>query len=253
MQSMAEISCRLNAMEKIRLDKYISNNKGISRSVARKLIFKGQVWVNGAAVKDISYQVDISHDKVLLDGGEVGYKKHVYILMNKPAGVLCATDDKKAKTVIDMLPDEYKKRNVFPVGRLDKNTTGLLVITDDGEFAHNFISPKKHIEKSYIVTLDGEIKDGMAESFANGMTFADGTRVGAAKLVKLQSNKARVIITEGKYHQIKRMFGMVDLGVDALHRERIGQLTLPDGLKEGEFTEIAPETAEKLHNNPICV
>ncbi|MCQ2477724.1 MAG: 16S rRNA pseudouridine(516) synthase [Clostridia bacterium] len=240
-------------MEKIRLDKFISNQKGISRSVVRKLILKGQATVNSVTVRDFSYILDADADEVCLNGEKIGYNKYVYILMNKPKGVICSTDDKRSKTVIDLLPEIYKNRNLFPVGRLDKDTTGLLVITDDGGFAHSFISPKKHIEKSYIVMLDGKIDEQIKEKFANGVVLKDGTTLKSAMLEILEESKARVIITEGKYHQIKRMFGTVGLGVNELHRERIGSLSLPHDLNTGEFCEISSKTAQKLQENPRCV
>ena len=166
--------------------------------------------------------------------------------MNKPMGVLSASNDKSRKTVVDLVPQEIKRQDLFPVGRLDKDTTGLLIITDDGVFAHNCISPKKAIEKGYIATLDGNIDNEMIEKFKLGVLLADGTRCKPAKLEYISDNVARIIITEGKYHQIKRMFGTVGLGVNALHRESIGGLHLPDNLTEGECIEM---TKPQLENS----
>ncbi len=231
-------------MKKQRLDKFISNQLLLSRSIVRTGIHKGKASVNGTVVRDMAFAVDVQNDSVIYDGKCVGYKEYVYILLNKPKGILSAATDKTRKTVVDLVPEQLKRQGLFPVGRLDKDTTGLLIITDDGIFAHNCISPKKAISKSYIASLDGDITDDMVKCFADGVTLADGTVCKSAKLERIGVNIARIIITEGKYHQIKRMFGTVGLGVDSLHRESIGGLTLPDGLKEGECVEMTKEALE---------
>ncbi len=233
-------------MKKQRLDKFISNQLIISRSVVRKGIFKGFAAVNGSVVRDIAFSVDTEKDLIVYDGQQIGYKEYVYILMNKPKGVLSAATDKSCETVVDLVPENIKRQGLFPVGRLDKDTTGLLLITDDGIFAHNCISPKKAVSKSYIVTLDGDINDDMIKSFKEGITLADGTICKSAILERVSNNVARIIITEGKYHQIKRMFGTVGLGVNDLHRESIGGLTLPDNLKCGECIEMTKQELETV-------
>ncbi len=225
-------------MPKIRLDRFISNNLNISRKVSAEKIRGGLVAVNGTAVKSVSFSVDTEKDTVTFADKPVEYKKHIYIMMNKPAGILSASNDKSRKTVVDLVPDEMKRQGLFPVGRLDKDTTGLLFITDDGEFAHNCISPKKAIPKSYIVTLDGNIKSDAVLKFKEGIVLADGTKCKSATLEILKNNVARVIITEGKYHQIKRMFGTLGLGVDKLHRESVGNIKLPKTLKESQCLEM---------------
>ena len=159
-------------------------------------------------------------------------------MLNKPAGILSASNDKNRKTVVDLAPEEYKHYNLFPVGRLDKDTTGLLILTNDGDFAHKVISPKSNIEKSYIAVVDGSVTPDMITAFASGVVLSDGTVCKPAILEKITDTSARVIITEGKYHQIKRMFGVVGLGVNALHRERIGELQLPDNLLPGNIYEL---------------
>ncbi len=228
-------------MKKQRLDKFISNQLIISRSVVRKGIFKGLATVNGVVVRDITFSIDSENDTVVYDGQTIGYKEYVYILMNKPQGVLSAATDKSRETVVDLVPEHLKRHNLFPVGRLDKDTTGLLLITDDGVFAHDCISPKKAISKSYIATLDGDINDNMIQKFKQGVTLADGTVCKSAILERIEKNIARIIITEGKYHQIKRMFGIVGLGVNALHREAIGGLLLPNSLESGECLEMTKQ------------
>ncbi|MBQ8267935.1 MAG: rRNA pseudouridine synthase, partial [Clostridia bacterium] len=220
-------------MKKQRLDKFISNQLLLSRSIVRTGILKGRATVNGSVVRNAGEIIDADSDCVTYEGNTVGYKEYIYILMNKPKGVLSASTDKSRKTVVDLVPQSIRRQGLFPVGRLDKDTTGLLLITDDGVFAHNCISPKKEISKSYVVTLDGDINDGMIKVFNEGVVLADGTVCKSAKLERISENVARIIITEGKYHQIKRMFGTVGLGVNDLRRESIGGLTIPDTLKEG--------------------
>ena len=233
-------------MNKQRLDKFISNQLIISRSQVRTSIRQGKATVNGNIERNEGLIINAEVDNIAFDGKTISYKRYVYILMNKPKGVLSAATDKSCKTVIDLVPNNLKRHGIAPVGRLDKDTTGLLLITDDGVFAHNCISPKKDVSKTYIVTLDGEITDDMIQKFKMGITLADGTVCKSAQLERIQKNLARVIITEGKYHQIKRMFGTVGLGVNALHRESIGKLKLPQNLKAGECMEI---TKEQLENN----
>ena len=228
-------------MTDTRLDKFISNQTLLSRNDARKAIFTGRVKVNDETILKIDFKIDTALDSVTLDGQPITFEKYVYLIMNKPKGILSATTDKKAKTAVDLLPDIYKKRNTFPAGRLDKDSTGMLLLTDDGEFAHKITGPKHHIEKAYIVEVDGEITDEVVEGFKNGVTLYDGEVCISAVCERITETTARVILTEGKYHQIKRMFGVYNLGVNSLHRERIGTLTLPKELKEGQFCKIEPQ------------
>ena len=202
--------------------------------------------MNDVKIRDAGMLIDADNDVVTYEGNIVGYKEYVYILMNKPQGVLSAATDKSRQTVVDLVPEYLRRPEIAPVGRLDKDTTGLLLITDDGVFAHNCISPKKEITKSYIATLDGDINDEMISQFKSGVILADGTVCRPATLERIDENIARIIITEGKYHQVKRMFGTVGLGVNSLHRESIGGLFLPDTLKSGECIEM---TKEQLENS----
>lgn len=232
-----------------RLDKIISTGGGVSRSDARRFILKGMATVGGQVIKDIAFKVDPDNDDICLNGQAVSYKKYVYLIMNKPAGVLTATEDKKQKTVIDLIPKEHFRRDLFPVGRLDRNTTGLLLITNDGDFGHMLLSPNKKIPKQYFVTLDGEIGEELVEQFAAGLTLADGTRLSAAKLLINQDKKsALVTITEGKYHQIKRMFGLFGLGVNELKRVSFAGLSLPEQLAEGQVRELTQDEMQCINN-----
>lgn len=233
-------------MKKQRLDKFISNQLLLSRSVVRTGILRGMACVNGVVVRNAGEIIDADMDQIVYSGNLIGYKEYIYILMNKPKGVLSAATDKTRQTVVDLVPLDIRRQGLFPVGRLDKDTTGLLLITDDGVFAHNCISPKKAISKSYIAKLDCDINDDMIRAFKAGVVLADGTVCKSAILEKIKQNTARIIITEGKYHQIKRMFGTVGLGVNNLHRESIGGLVLPSNLKPGECIEM---TKEQLENS----
>ncbi len=229
-----------------RLDKIIASQLNISRSIARTDIKRGKVTVNGIILRDVSAQIDPQNTEISYNGQPISYKKFIYILMNKPKGVLSASNDKSRETVVDLVPETLKRQNLFPVGRLDKDTTGLIIITDDGDFAHRVISPKKNILKTYLASLDGAVTDEMTEIFAKGVVLADGTVCKKAILTPLQNNKAIIKISEGKYHQIKRMFGTVGLGVNELHRMAIGGLTLPSDLNFGQSRELNVGEIEAL-------
>jgi len=233
-------------MEKIRLDKFIASQLNISRKDAISLTKKGLISVNDNVIRDRSLIIDADIDNVQYNGQAIEYKKYIYILMNKPSGVVSASNDKRQKTVVDLVPDKLRRPGIFPVGRLDKDTTGLLILTDDGDFAHKVISPKSEIPKCYIADLDGDITDEMIELFGKGIVLADGYECKPALLERIGKQKAKITITEGKYHQIKRMFGVVDLGVNSLHRESIGALTLPNNLKFGECVEILSNYVESF-------
>lgn len=233
-------------MEKKRLDKFISNQLTVSRSTVRTGIQRGQALVNGNIITDAGFIIDADSDTVVYNNIIVEYKEFLYILMNKPSGILSASNDKSRKTVVDLVVEKFNRKGLFPVGRLDKDTTGLLIITDDGVFAHNCISPKKGIPKTYIAELDGDFDSKTVERFKNGVVLADGTVCKPALLERVSKNVARLTITEGRYHQIKRMFGTENLGVNKLHRESIGGLKLPEDLKEGEYVETNRAELEKL-------
>ena len=229
-----------------RLDKIISSQFNISRSIARTEIRRGKVTVNGEVVRDPSLQFSPEVQEISYRGQTLNYKKFIYIMMNKPKGVLSASSDKSRETVVDLLPDSLKRNNLFPVGRLDKDTTGLLIITDDGDFAHKVLSPKKNVYKTYIAHLDGDVTDEMTEIFKNGVTLADGQICKSAELKRISRNVAQIKIPEGKYHQIKRMFGTVGLGVNELHRKSVGALVLPQDLTFGESRELNMNEVESI-------
>ncbi len=229
-----------------RLDKIISSQLNISRTNAKADIRKGFVSVDGVTVKDPSMAYSPEKANITYKGQAVNFKEYVYIIMNKPKGVLSASSDKNRKTVVDLVPPELKRSNLAPVGRLDKDTTGLLLITDDGQFAHKVISPKSDIKKVYEVVLDAPIPQSVAEEFSKGAVLADGTKCLPAKLEILSPLVAKVEIREGKYHQIKRMFGTVGLGVNELKRLSIGKLVLPKELKEGQCRELTVDELQEI-------
>lgn len=233
----------------MRLDKFISSQLNISRKDARAAILRGRAAVDGTTVRAADFKIDENADSVTFDGQALSYKKHIYIIMNKPRGVLSASDDKRQPTVIDIIPEKLRRNGLFPVGRLDKDTTGLLIITDDGDFAHRVLSPKKEIFKTYIAVLDGEITPDMPEKFLNGIVLADGTKCRRAFLRRLDKNTAEIKICEGKFHQIKRMFGTVGLGVNALERTAVGNFHLPEDLPQGACIETDSEALESIFSD----
>lgn len=217
--------------------------------MSRTQIHRGKVTVDGKICRDPSLSVDADTAQITYKGQAITYKKYIYLVMNKPKGALSASTDKNRETVVDLVPSCLKRANLAPVGRLDRDTTGLLLITDDGEFAHKIISPKSGILKTYLVTLDNEITPDVAEKFREGVILADGTKCLPANLEIIEPTKALVQISEGKYHQIKRMFGTVDLGVNELCRLKIGSFALPKGLSEGECRELTLDEQNSLFIN----
>ena len=229
-----------------RLDKFIANQGGLSRKDAVRAIKDKRVTVNGSVARTADMKIDTSADSVALDGRPLIYREFVYYMMNKPAGVVSATEDRDERTVIDILPPELRRAGLFPAGRLDKDTTGLLILTDDGDYAHRMLSPKKHVDKTYIATLDREPDAGIGESFSAGMTLSDGTVCASGSAEPLGGARARVTIHEGRYHQVKRMFAALGYRVTALTRVSIGGLMLDEALAEGEARELSPEEALRV-------
>lgn len=220
-----------------RLDKILSSQGICSRKEVKNFIKNKRIRINGTYPIKSDTKVDPESDIIEIDGEKLDYQKFIYIMMNKPQGVLSASDDRRAETVIDILPDNLRRKNLFPAGRLDKDTTGLLIITDDGEFAHNMLSPKKHVWKLYHAVLDGELTDEKKKILKNGITLSDGTIFKPAKVYIKDENNRREVeieICEGKFHQVKKMFAFVELTVTKLDRVRIGDLYLDENLVEGE-------------------
>lgn len=218
-----------------RIDKILVSQGIGSRREVQKRIKSGEVTVNGEIIRKPEFKANAENDKIAVLGKVLNYSEHIYIMMNKPAGVVSASQDNHDKTVIDILPDEYKRKGLFPAGRLDKDTEGLLIITDDGDFAHRMLSPKKHVDKQYIAQLDGEITEKTIQNFKQGIIFADGTKCLPAKLEIYNNNKKTGLVTicEGKFHQVKKMFISCGLNVVHLQRISIGGLYLDGNLPIG--------------------
>lgn len=228
-----------------RIDKIISEHTPYSRKEIKKLISQKAVCVNGEVVKRPESKYDETNILLIINGEEIEIRKHIYLLLNKPKGYVSATENKSDKTVLDLVSEKYKYRNLFPAGRLDKDTTGLMLITDDGEFAHNILSPRKHVEKEYEVTIDIPVTEEMIKGFKNGVNLNDG-ECKSAGLEITGEYTAKVTLTEGRYHQIKRMFGCFGAKVVELNRIRMGNLYLPKELQLGEFKEATENELKKI-------
>ena len=226
-----------------RVEKVIASVTGFSRSQVKKMMRAGRVCINGRVAKEAGQAVDPESDVITVDSEVLEYSRHVYIMMNKPAGVISASADKNAATVVSLVPPELFRKGLFPAGRLDAGTVGFVLITDDGEFAHDILSPKNHVPKTYHVQLDAPADEHVMERFADGLVLKDGTRLAGAKLTQLDSGRFlyEIVITEGKYHQIKRMFGAFGLRVVMLKRVKIGGLELDETLGQGECRKISEE------------
>lgn len=230
-----------------RIDKIISSQTHYTRKDVKELIRNKQVTVNGNIINKSDIKVNPEIDKISVCNEELKIQKYVYLMLNKPKGYVSATEDKNDKTVLDLVPLEYSHRCLFPAGRLDKDTTGLMIITDDGTFAHNILSPKKHIPKTYNVTIDIPVTNEMVEEFKKGVSLNDG-ECKSANLKITGEYSAIVTLTEGRYHQIKRMFGCFGAKVTELKRIKMGNFELPNDLKEGECREFRKEELKQVQS-----
>ena len=231
-----------------RLDKVITSQTSYSRSDVKKLIKGKKVLVNNEVVLKSERKVNPETDQIMVDGNLIYYQKYVYLILNKPKGYVSAREDKQDKTVLDLVPEKYQQRNLFPMGRLDKDTTGLMIITDDGILAHEMLAPKKHVKKTYLVKIDQKITNDMIKGFSEGVKLNDGI-CQKAILIKISDDEGMVTLTEGRYHQIKRMFGCFNSKVIELKRIKMGNLTLPCDLKEGMIRELTKEEMFLLKDN----
>ena len=235
----------------MRLDKLLAARTGMTRSESRKAIAKGRVAVEGAVCRKVDTQVP-EDAAILLDGAPLAgaYQKYVYIMLNKPAGVVSASRDKRDTTVADLVAAAYPRRQLFPAGRLDKTSTGFVLLTDDGALAHDLLAPAHHVEKVYLVTLDTPLTPEMCAGFAAGVTLADGQTLAPALAEPAGADPClvRVTLRQGVYHQIKRMFGVYGAGVNALHRESIGGVALDGALAPGQYRELTQAEQAALQN-----
>ncbi len=231
-----------------RLDKIIASQGKYSRSDVRRLVRNGEVTVNGKAVNDCGMKADAENDIIIVCGEKFGYSEFVYIMLNKPQGVVSASRSPGEKTVVDLVPDNLRRSGLFPAGRLDKDTTGFVLITDDGAFAHDILSPKKHIEKTYIAVLDRPIGDSELEKFRSGVVLADGYECLPAQIEPLTDDGlvVEIKLREGKYHQIKRMAAACGSHVNGLKRVAMGSLELDTSLDEGECRLISQDELAKI-------
>lgn len=233
---------------KLRLDKYLAEMNLGTRSEVKKLITKGQIQVNGTIVKKPELKLDPTSDRVQYQGREITYVIYEYYMLNKPSGVISATEDKRDTTVIDLIESRQRK-DLFPVGRLDKDTEGLLLITNDGALAHRLLSPKKHVDKTYYAKISGEVTKEDIETFEKGVCIGEEKLTLPAKLVILKSgaeSEIELTIQEGRFHQVKRMFQAVGKEVVYLKRLSMGSLSLDPSLKPGEYRKLTKEEMEQL-------
>ena len=232
-----------------RLDKFLCSQSSLTRSEAGRAIRCGRVTVDGAVCRQAAQKIDPDKQTVAVDGKIVGYAEYVYWMLNKPAGILCVSRDPKAPTVVDLLPPDARRKGLFPAGRLDKDTHGMVIITDDGDFAHRMLSPRHHIPKTYHARLDKPMPPDTAQRFAAGITLGDGEECKPAQVRLLEEGETplvEVILVEGKYHQIKRMFAAVGCHVEWLKRVKMGNLPLDETLAEGECRLLTTQEKDSI-------
>lgn len=231
-----------------RLDKLICNQGKYTRSQVKDLVRQGRVSCNGCVARQAQQKVSLCDD-VRVDGQPVILRSHIYLMMNKPAGVVSASRDPRTGTVVDLVPEQWRRRGLFPAGRLDKDTTGFVLITDDGDFAHRMLAPKQHVPKVYLAQLELPFDPALPERFSQGIELGDGTLCRAAQVCLERAGEhpvARVVLHEGMYHQVKRMFAACGNQVISLKRIQIGGLALDESLAPGECREILPKELESI-------
>ena len=232
----------------MRLDAYLAKAAQMSRADAKQALRRGRVTVDGQTARDGALHVD-ENAAVALDGAPLTAKRFVYIMLDKPEGVVSASRDARDTTAADLVRDAYPRRELFPAGRLDKMSTGFVLLTDDGAFAHEILAPRRHVPKTYEVTVDAPVTRAMIDGFAAGVTLADGTRLEPAALrAEEGSLTCEVVLTQGVYHQIKRMFGVFGAGVRALRRTEIGGVRLDGALGAGGYRELTAAELEKIRS-----
>ena len=233
----------------MRLDRFLSECGCGTRSEVKKIIKNGCVKLNGETVKKADIQINEAEDEVTVNGNILIYNEFVYYMLNKPAGYVSATRDNRDRTVMELLEDEDKGEDIFPVGRLDKDTEGLLILSNDGKMAHNILSPKKHVKKTYFVRVDGKVKDEHIEMFRNGVDIGEKKPTLPAELRIIEAgdvSEVELTICEGKFHQVKRMFKVLGLEVIFLKRIKMGSLSLDENLKPGQYRRITDKELEML-------
>ena len=233
----------------MRLDKFLSETGTASRSESKKAARSGGVTVNGIAAKDLSVHIDPEKDLITYMDAPVLYKKYIYIMMNKPDGVISSTEDGNDKTVLDLLPEKYRKMDIFPCGRLDKNTLGLLILTNNGALAHRLLSPKCHVEKTYRFECERPLTEDDVALLCHGVDIGEKSSTRPATVRLFSDRSGEISVTEGKFHQIKRMFQAVCNKITYLERVRFADLTLDETLNSGEWRELTSEETAILENH----
>lgn len=229
-----------------RLDKVISATGKKSRREVKMLVRQGRILVDGVPARAPEMKVDPEASEILLDGEDIGYEKFTYLMLYKPAGVLSAVEDSRQRTVLDLLPEELRRRGLSPVGRLDKDTEGLLLLTNDGALTHRLLSPRSHVDKVYYARVDGVLQEADRKAFEEGMTLGDGLRCQPAEMDILSSHEALVTLREGKFHQVKRMMAARGKKVCYLKRLAMGPLRLDEQLEPGTYRLLTKEEVAAL-------
>ena len=231
----------------MRIDKFISGAGIASRKEADRLAKAGAVLLNGAPVKDLSRHIDPERDEISVSGRVIAYRKYTYVMLNKPAGYVSATEDKSLPYVTELLSAELRKMELFPVGRLDRDTVGLMILTNNGKLAHSLLSPKRHVSKVYYFECSEPLPVGAEEKFRSGVTLADGYECKSAGLsLNIERRSGEITLTEGKYHQIKRMIASLGSKVSFLERISFAHLSLDGALSRGEWRLLTDEEAASL-------
>ena len=231
----------------MRIDKLLSELGIASRKEAAKVAKSGGIIIDGIAVRDVSKHIEPEKSKVIYLGREIVYQKYTYVMLNKPTGYVSATDDKSLPYVTELLPEELRRRELFPVGRLDRDTVGLMILTNNGVLAHSLLSPKHHVRKEYYFTAAEPVREGAEEHFKDGVTLADGYECKPAELYLSEDRReGRIVLTEGKYHQIKRMIAAQDNRVTSLERISFGGILLDRTLARGEWRYLTDNEIKLL-------
>ena len=234
----------------MRLDKFLCETGFGTRSQVKEMLKKGQVTVNGVSAKKPEQKIDEHKDRITCQGKTASYEKYVYYMLHKPAGVVSATEDKREKTVLDLLKSEDRRDGIFPVGRLDKDTEGFLLLTDDGDLAHRLLSPRKHVDKTYYAKIAGSVTEAHIERFREGLDIGDEKKTLPAMLEilasKTETSEIRITIHEGRFHQVKRMFEAVGCKVTYLKRMSMGAVALDETLAPGDYRPLNEKERELL-------
>lgn len=232
-----------DGMALMRIDKIVASSGKASRREVKALLKTGRITVDGKKVSSADFKADPDLSEVCFDGERIIFEEHHYFMMNKPAGYISSTDDPRDKTVLELVPEEYAHLDLFPAGRLDKDAEGLLILTDDGDYCHNVISPKKHVFKKYYVETSEDISPAACSKFEEGIVLSDGTQLLPGRLEITGKRTAHVYIREGKFHQVKKMMAFVGSPVVYLKRLKIGNLVINEGLKPGKMIKMTKDEA----------